>query len=87
MGLLGDLYSYLDTKKRQVKGLLNDPLGEIAAGVQRFGQDNSNTLNLFTNAYPMPGDKTVLNTPQQIAQFRKQIADKGAEQAPAPATS
>ena len=85
-GLLGDLYSYLDTKKRQVRGLLNDPLGEIAAGVQRFGEDWSGTLNRFANAYPMAGDKTVLNTPEQIAAFRKKIADEGAGMGMAAAT-
>ena len=78
MGLLGDLYSYIDTKKRQARGLLNDPLGELAAGVKRFGNDWNDTLNLQANAYPMPGDKTVLNSPEQIAAFRRQLADKGA---------
>jgi hypothetical protein len=81
MGLLGDLYSYIDTKKRQARRLLNDPLGEIAAGVKRFGNDWNDTLNLQANAYPMPGDKTVLNSPEQIAAFRRQLADKGANMA------
>lgn len=81
MGLLGDLYSTIDTKKRQLKGLLADPLGTIDMGVRNFGEDQSNLINLFRNAYPMAGDKTVLNSPQQIAQFRGELADKSAAQA------
>lgn len=81
MGLLGDIYSAGDTMKRRFKGLLDEPAGTLALGVTRFGEDQNSLLNLMRNAYPMAGDKTVLNSPQQIATFRSQLADKGAEQA------
>lgn len=86
MGLLADVFSYSDGLKRKAKGLLADPMGTIGLGMTRFGEDQNSLLNLQTNAYPMAGDKTVLNSPQQIAQFRGQLADKGAEQAMAAAT-
>lgn len=81
MGLLSDLYSYIDTQKRKAKGLLSDPAGEVKAAVQRFGEDQGGLLNMFENAYPMPGYKTVLNTPEQIAGFRKQVADQATNMA------
>jgi len=81
MGLLGDIYSTIDTKKRQLKGLLADPMGTIEQGVRNFAEDQNRMLNLAANAYPMAGDKTVLNSPEQIAQFRSELADKGAAQA------
>lgn len=39
------------------------------------------------NAYPMAGNKTVLNSPQQIANFRQQVADHGTNQAMAGMTT
>ena len=79
MGLLGDIYSAIDTKKRQVKGLLDDFGGTVDMGVRRFREDQQGLQNLFANAYPMAGDKTVLNSPQQIAQFQREAADKAGE--------
>ena len=79
MGLLGDIYSAIDTKKRQVKGLLDDFGGTVDMGVRRFREDQQNLQNLFANAYPMSGDKTVLNSPQQIAQFQREAANKAGE--------
>ena len=86
MGLLGDIYSAIDTKKRQVKGLLGDFGGTVDMGVRRFREDQQNLQNLFANAYPMAGDKTVLNSPQQIAQFQREAADKAGEMGLAGAT-
>lgn len=86
MGLLGDIYSAIDTKKRQVKGLLDDFGGTVDMGVRRFREDQQNLQNLFANAYPMAGDKTVLNSPQQIAQFQREAADKAGEMGLAGAT-
>lgn len=80
-GLLGDIYSAGDTLKRRLRGLLADPAGTIGLGVERFGEDQQGLLNLMSNAHPMAGDKTVLNNPKQVAQFRGQLADKGTEQA------
>lgn len=75
MGLLADAFSYGDSLKRKVGGLLADPIGTIELGINRLKEDNNNTLNLFANAYPMAGDKTVLNTPAQKAAMQKQLAD------------
>lgn len=78
MGLLADAFSYGDSLKRKVGGLLADPIGTIELGINRLKEDNNNTLNLFANAYPMAGDKTVLNSPAQKARFQKQAADYAA---------
>jgi len=78
MGLLADAFSYGDSLKRKVGGLLADPVGTIELGINRLKEDNNNTLNLFSNAYPMAGDKTVLNSPAQKARFQKQAADYAA---------
>lgn len=74
-GLLADVFSYGDSLKRKIGGLLADPMGTIELGINRLKEDNNNTLNLFANAYPMAGDKTVLNSPAQKARFQKQAAD------------
>lgn len=78
MGLLGDVYSYSDGLKRKLRGLLDDPAGTLALGVERLGEDQRGLLNTFSNAYPMAGDKTVLNSPQQIAGFRQELGDSAA---------
>lgn len=75
MGLLADAFSYGDSLKRKIGGLLADPMGTIELGINRLKEDNNNTLNLFANAYPMAGDKTVLNSPKQKAAMQKQLAD------------
>ena len=86
MGLLADVYSYGDTLKRKVGGLLADPAGTLEQMVGQFKDDQRNTLNLQDNAYPRVGDRTVLNTPEQVAGFRQQLADKAAEMAMSAAT-
>ena len=75
MGLLADAFSYGDSLKRKVGGLLADPMGTIELGINRIKEDNNNALNLFANAYPMTGDRTVLNSPAQKAAMQKQLAD------------
>ncbi len=75
MGLLADAFSYGDSLKRKVGGLLADPMGTLELGINRIKEDNNNALNLFANAHPMAGDKTVLNTPAQKAAMQKQLAD------------
>jgi len=78
MGLLGDIYSYGDGLKRKLKGLLADPAGTLDMGLRRLREDQQSLQNLFANAYPMAGDKTVMNSPQQIAQFRREAANAAA---------
>jgi len=86
MGLLGDIFSAIDTKKRQVRGLLDDFGGTVDMGVRRFREDQQGLQNLFANAYPMAGDKTVLNSPEQIAQFQREASDAAANMGMAAAT-
>lgn len=83
MGLLGEIYSTIDSKKRQLKGLLSEPVETIRQGLLNFRDDQNNFLNLAENAYPgvFPGSKTVLNTPEQVAWMRKQFADKATDMA------
>jgi hypothetical protein len=83
---LSDIYSYIDSKKRAVGGLLSEPGLTIDKYVSQFREDNKDRLNLQANAYPMAGDRTVLNSPHQLDQFRKQLADEGANMAMAAAT-
>ena len=85
-GLLPAIFSAGNTAKRKVNALMSDPLGEIGAGVANVGEEQNQLLNLFRNAYPMAGNRTVLNSPQQIDSFRRELADKGTEQAMAAAT-
>ena len=81
-GLLADLYSAIDTKKRQLRGLLDDPVETLKQGLLNFRDDQNAALNLFDNAYQVtPGSKTVLNTPEQVKDFQKRTADKAAEMA------
>jgi hypothetical protein len=86
MGLLADIYSAGDGLKRKVGGLLSDPMGTIDLGISRLKEDNNNALNLFSNAFPMAGEKTVLNTPEQIAQLQKQAAEYASQVGIAAAT-
>ena len=86
MGVLADIYSGGNTLKRRLNALIKDPAETLGLGVTRFGEDQNQLINLLRNAYPMAGEKTVLNSPQQMAQFRGELADKGAEQAMAAAT-
>lgn len=83
---LADIYSYIDSKKRAVGGLLSDPAGTLDKYVSQLREDHKAQTNLMANAYPMAGDKTVLNSPHQLDQFRQQLADEGANMALGAAT-
>jgi hypothetical protein len=76
---LAALYSYGDGLKRKMNRLISDPAGTIDLGARRFNEDQNALQNLFANAYPMGGDKTVLNSPQQVAQFQGEATDKAME--------
>lgn len=85
-GLLADIFSYGDGLKRKVKGLLADPIETAKLGLVRFGEDQNDMINLARNAYPMAGERTVLNNPQQLSAMRKQLAGKATDQAMGAAT-
>jgi len=80
MGLLADVYSYGDSMKRKVRGLLSDPLGTIEQGIRNFGEDQNQMLQTMQNAYPIPGNKMANFTPAQIDSFRRQLADQATAQ-------
>lgn len=77
--MLADVFSYGDGLKRKMRGLLEDPAGTVDLGARRFNEDQGGLLNLFANAYPMGGDKTVLNTPEQRKQMQAEAASKALE--------
>lgn len=78
---LADVYSFIDSKKRAVNGLLAEPGLTLHQYMSQIGEDNDKRLNLQANAYPMAGDKTVLNSPHQLDQFRAQLAKEGSDMA------
>ena len=80
MNLLADLYSTIDSKKRQLKGLLSDPVETIRQGLLNFRDDQSKLLNDFGVGYQTPGYKSVLATPEQVKAARQSVADWGANQ-------
>ena len=53
MGWSGDIYSGIDTQRRKLAGLVDDPLGTLQQKIYQFGEDHSDLLNLQANAYPM----------------------------------
>ena len=91
MGLLGDLYSTIDSKKRQLRGLLSDPLETIYQGVRNIGNDWNGLLDTQAQAYPfIPRTQdqqariqAMARTPEQA---RKELADQGANMGIAAAT-
>jgi len=83
MSLLADLYSTIDSKKRQLRGLLSDPLETLYQGVRNFGAEHQGLLDLQARAYPWTGnDRTA--APDLMA--RKALADAGAAQGMSAAT-
>jgi len=73
---LAKLYSYIDSMKRKGRAFTKDPLGEIAQGVQNFGEDNRKILDLQDTAYL---SKSVLVTPQERDQARQELAEYGSQ--------
>ena len=84
-GLLGDVYSYGDSLKRKLRGLLADPVGTIALGVTRFGEDQQAQNDLSRTAYPFSKiDPTPDPQAQQAA--RNKLAELMTNQAIGAAT-
>lgn len=79
MSLLSGLFSYADTQKRKLGGLLSNPLETLALGGRRFAEDQQASNNLIRNAYPMAGDRTVLNTPEQRGLLQTLAANEAAD--------
>lgn len=78
---LASLYSFGDTLKRKLRAALSNPVQAAALGVTRFGEDQAELNNLRANAYPMPGERSVMMTPEGNSLARAALADKGAEMA------
>lgn len=86
MGLLGDIFSTIDTKKRQLKGLLEQPGATIDKAVGQLRDDYRNMVNTQATAYPWTSAKPQSSTPQQVAAAQQQLADMGANMGMAAAT-
>lgn len=78
-GLLGDIYSYGNTLKRKVNGLLADPAGTAQQFVGQLGDDTNAQINNMLVGYGMFGNKSVLADPKQVQQARNALADYGAQ--------
>jgi len=78
-GLLGDIYSAGDRMKRKLGGLLTNPLENIALGATRIGEDVNRMGALASEAGYIPGDRSVLVSPQQNALARALLAQQGAD--------
>lgn len=76
--MLGGLFGYGNVLKRKLGGLLADPMGTLALGATRFAEDQQASNNLMRNAYPMAGDRTVLNAPDQRGLLQSQFAGEAA---------
>jgi len=84
-GLLADIYSYGDTLKRKVNGLMQDPRGTLEQFVGQLGDTASQNSELMAQAGWIPGQKAA-STPQQQAIARGLLADQGAQMGMAGAT-
>jgi len=84
-GLLGDIYSYGDTLKRKVNGLLADPRGTLEQFVGQLGDQANQTSDLMNQAGWMPIAKTSA-TKEQQAMARALLAEQGTNAAMAGAT-
>ena len=79
MGLLADVFSYGDTLKRRLGGLLSDPAGTVDLGVRRFAEDQNKLLSLMDQSGYTPGAQSVLQTPQDKQVARNELAKKALE--------
>jgi len=77
-GLLGDIYSYGDTLKRKVNGLLADPRGTLEQFVGQIGDQANQTSDLMNQAGWMPIAKTNA-TKEQQAMARALLAEQGSQ--------
>ena len=86
MGLLGDVYSYGDTLKRKVGGLLNDPRAVLEQFVGQLGDDMNTNISNMKTGYGFGGNKSVLSDPAQVQAAQRALADYGAQSGMAAAT-
>jgi hypothetical protein len=77
MGLLADIFSYGDTQKRRLRGLLDDPAGTLGLGATRAVEDQAGLLGLMDQAGVTPGSNSVLLDNKKRA--AQQLADKAME--------
>ncbi len=77
MGLLADIFSYGDTQKRRLRGLLDDPAGTLGLGATRAVEDQAGLLGLMDQAGVTPGSNSVLLDNKKRA--AQQLADKALE--------
>ena len=85
MGLLSDIYSWGDSRKRELKGLLADPVGMLEKTVGQLQDSAKERGSLMQQAgWGITSPSTATPEQQRIAQ--QILADQGAQQAMAAAT-
>ena len=77
---LAAIYGFGDSIKRKLRDVVSNPLQAAALGVTRFGDEQNAILNAMESAYPMPGQRSVLVSPQQQDAARTMLADYGSQQ-------
>lgn len=80
-GLLADLYSAIDSKKRQLKGLLDDPAETLKQGLLNFRDDQNKVIADAGVGFQMPGYQSVLLSDEQIKAARNRAIDAYTNQA------
>lgn len=77
MGLLANAFSYGDSLKRKVGGLLADPRGTLEQFVGQLGDDTNTNIRNMQLGYGFGGKKS--NDPAQVAAAQRALADYGAQ--------
>ena len=81
MNPLAELYSYIDSKKRQLRGLLSDPVETINQGLLNFRDDQNKLLSDVGVGFQLPGYQSVLLSQKQIEDSAKKATDAYMNQA------
>lgn len=84
MGLLADVFSYGNTMKRKVNGLLDDPRATLEQFVGQLGDDTNTNIRNMQQGYGFGGKKAT--DPAQVAAAQKALADYGSQAGMAAAT-
>lgn len=80
-GLLADLYSAIDSKKRQLRGLLDDPVETLRQGLLNFRDDQNKVIADAGVGFQLPGYQSVLLSDEQIKAARNRAIDAYTNQA------
>ena len=81
MPILADVYSYLDTQKRKLADLLRNPGAAVDQAVGNMSDQQNQQLNDASIAGLVPGQRSVLTSPEEQAAAMGRVADAGTSQA------